>query len=231
MQQGRVEMAKQILANDWEPVLYEEFGKPYYLQLREFLKQEYASKTVYPDMNHIFNALHYTSFENVKVVILGQDPYHGPNQAHGLSFSVQKGVALPPSLKNIFKEMENDTGNPVPNHGSLISWAKQGVLLLNNVLTVRRGEAHSHQGMGWEQFTDQVIKSLNRKQSPVVYILWGAAAKKKRSLIDTSKHYIIQSAHPSPLSAYRGFFGSKPFSKTNEILKQNGQKEINWRLD
>nr|WP_026679725.1 uracil-DNA glycosylase [Priestia megaterium] len=224
-------MKKQILKNDWEVLLQEEFTKPYYQQLREFLKKEYASKIIYPDMNDIFNALHYTSFESVKVVILGQDPYHGPNQAHGLSFSVNKGVAIPPSLKNIFKELHTDLGHPIPDHGSLVNWAEQGVLLLNNVLTVRQGEAHSHQGMGWEQFTDEVIKSLNKKQEPVIYILWGGAAQKKRDLIDTNKHYIIKSPHPSPLSAYRGFFGSKPFSRANNLLKEIGRKEIDWRLN
>ncbi|GAA0434011.1 uracil-DNA glycosylase [Virgibacillus sp. AGTR] len=224
-------MKKQILKNDWEVLLQEEFTKPYYQQLREFLKKEYASKIIYPDMNDIFNALHYTSFESVKVVILGQDPYHGPNQAHGLSFSVNKGVAIPPSLKNIFKELHTDLGHPIPDHGSLVNWAEQGVLLLNNVLTVRQGEAHSHQGMGWEQFTDEVIKSLNKKQEPVIYILWGGAAQKKRALIDTNKHYIIKSPHPSPLSAYRGFFGSKPFSRANNLLKEIGRKEIDWRLN
>lgn len=224
-------MKKQILKNDWEGLLQEEFTKPYYQQLREFLKKEYASKIIYPNMNDIFNALHYTSFESVKVVILGQDPYHGPNQAHGLSFSVNKGVTIPPSLKNIFKELHTDLGHPIPDHGSLVNWAEQGVLLLNNVLTVRQGEAHSHQGMGWEQFTDEVIKSLNKKQEPVIYILWGGAAQKKRALIDTNKHYIIKSPHPSPLSAYRGFFGSKPFSRANNLLKEIGRKEIDWRLN
>ncbi|NBJ70311.1 MULTISPECIES: uracil-DNA glycosylase [Clostridia] len=224
-------MTKQILFNDWQPLLKEEFHKPYYLQLREFLKQEYTSYTIYPNMNDIFNALHYTSFEDVKVVILGQDPYHGPNQAHGLSFSVKKGVALPPSLKNIFTEMQQDLGHPIPTHGSLESWAKQGVLLLNNVLTVRKGQAHSHRGMGWEQFTDRVIQLLNYKNDPVVYILWGGAAQKKQALIDTNKHYIIKSPHPSPLSAYRGFFGSKPFSKTNKLLKQLDRHPIDWRIE
>lgn len=223
-------MTKQILTNDWASLLSEEFTKDYYLQLREFLKTEYAYQTVYPSMHDIFNALHFTSFSDVKVVILGQDPYHGPKQAHGLSFSVQPEVALPPSLKNIFKELESDIGCPVPSHGYLGSWTERGVLLLNTVLTVRGGQAHSHKGMGWEQFTNQVITSLNEKAHPVVYILWGAAARKKQELIDTTKHYIVTSPHPSPLSAYRGFFGSKPFSKTNDILKQNGLGEINWEI-
>ncbi|GGB43866.1 uracil-DNA glycosylase [Virgibacillus dakarensis] len=224
-------MAKQILENDWADFLSEEFSKPYYLKLREFLKEEYATRTVYPNMHDIFNALHSTSFEHVKVVILGQDPYHGPNQAHGLSFSVKPGVPQPPSLKNIFIELQNDIGCSIPNHGYLHSWTKQGVLLLNTVLTVRAGQAHSHKGMGWEIFTNRVIETLNQKENPVVYILWGAAAQRKQELIDTSKHYIIKSPHPSPLSAHRGFFGSKPFSKTNELLKQAGLEEVDWGIE
>lgn len=223
-------MTKQILKNDWAGLLDDEFTKDYYLTLREFLKKEYTNQTVYPEMNDIFNALHFTDFADVKAVILGQDPYHGPNQAHGLSFSVQSGVSQPPSLKNIFKELQNDVGCQIPKHGYLGSWTEQGVLLLNTVLTVRGGQAHSHKGMGWERFTNQVITSLNEKTHPVVYILWGAAARQKQKLIDTSKHYIVTSPHPSPLSAHRGFFGSKPFSRTNEILKQNGLGEIDWEI-
>ncbi|MCB5934552.1 MULTISPECIES: uracil-DNA glycosylase [Bacillaceae] len=223
-------MKKQILKNDWAPLLEEEFSKPYYLQLREFLKQEYKHYRIYPDMYEIFNALHYTAFADVKVVILGQDPYHGPNQAHGLSFSVKPGVPLPPSLKNIFLELQADLGCTPPSSGYLVPWTKQGVLLLNTVLTVREGQAHSHQGRGWEIFTDRVIEILNRKSNPVVYILWGSAAQMKQQLIDTNKHFIIKAPHPSPLSAHRGFFGSKPFSKTNSILKTIGQTEINWQL-
>lgn len=223
-------MKKQILKNDWAPLLEEEFSKPYYLQLREFLKQEYKHYRIYPDMYEIFNALHYTAFADVKVVILGQDPYHGPNQAHGLSFSVKPGVPLPPSLKNIFLELQADLGCTPPSSGYLVPWTKQGVLLLNTVLTVREGQAHSHQGKGWEIFTDRVIEILNRKSNPVVYILWGSAAQVKQQLIDTNKHFIIKAPHPSPLSAHRGFFGSKPFSKTNSILKTIGQTEINWQL-
>lgn len=223
-------MKKQILKNDWAPLLEEEFSKPYYLQLREFLKQEYKHYRIYPDMYDIFNALHYTAFADVKVVILGQDPYHGPNQAHGLSFSVKPGVPLPPSLKNIFLELQADLGCTPPSSGYLVPWTKQGVLLLNTVLTVREGEANSHQGKGWEIFTDRVIEILNRKSKPVVYILWGSAAQMKQQLIDTNKHFIIKAPHPSPLSAHRGFFGSKPFSKTNSILKTIGQTEINWQL-
>ena len=220
----------KILKNDWAALLEDQFQQDYFVRLREFLKNEYATNVVYPDKYDIFNALHYTPFENVKVVILGQDPYHGPNQAHGLSFSVKPGVPQPPSLKNIFKELQSDLGHDIPNHGYLVDWAKQGVLLLNNVLTVRAGQAHSHKGMGWEMFTDQVIQTLNQKPTPVIYVLWGAAAQKKQALIDTSKHYILKSPHPSPLSAHRGFFGSKPFSKTNQILKELGLGEINWEL-
>lgn len=220
----------KILKNDWSALLEDQFQQDYFVRLREFLKNEYATNVVYPDKYDIFNALHYTPFENVKVVILGQDPYHGPNQAHGLSFSVKPGVPQPPSLKNIFKELQSDLGHDIPNHGYLVDWAKQGVLLLNNVLTVRAGQAHSHKGMGWEMFTDHVIQTLNQKPTPVIYVLWGAAAQKKQALIDTSKHYILKSPHPSPLSAHRGFFGSKPFSKTNQILKELGLGEINWEL-
>jgi uracil-DNA glycosylase len=223
-------MKKQILKNDWAPLLEEEFSKPYYLQLREFLKQEYSHYHVYPDMYDIFNALHYTPFADVKVVILGQDPYHGPNQAHGLSFSVKPGVPLPPSLKNIFLELQADLGCTPPSSGYLVPWAKQGVLLLNTVLTVREGHAHSHRGRGWEIFTDRVIETLNSKNTPVVYILWGSAAQSKQNLIDTTKHFIIKAPHPSPLSAHRGFFGSRPFSKTNQILRSIGQTEIDWQL-
>jgi len=223
-------MTKQILKNDWAPLLEEEFTNRYYLRLREFLKREYATQTIYPNMHDIFNALHYTPFRDVKVVILGQDPYHGPNQAHGLSFSVQKGVRKPPSLVNIFKELENDLGFATPEHGSLIKWAKEGVLLLNNVLTVRAGQAHSHRGKGWETFTDCVIETLNQKEHPIVYILWGRAAQNKEALIDTNKHYILKAPHPSPLSAHRGFFGSKPFSRTNEILKNVGLVGVDWKI-
>lgn len=224
-------MAKKILHNDWAEYLDTEFNKEYYGNLREFLKKEYKTYTIYPDMHDIYNALHYTPFKNVKVVILGQDPYHGPDQAHGLSFSVKPEVEIPPSLKNIYKELQTDLGCRIPEHGYLVKWAEQGVLLLNNVLTVRKGQAHSHRGQGWEIFTDEVIKRLNDKNKPVVYILWGAAAQKKQALIDKAKHYIIKSPHPSPLSAHRGFFGSKPFSKTNQILEDNSLNPIDWQLD
>ena len=223
-------MKKAILKNDWAEFLEEEFSKPYYIRLREQLKKEYMTRTIYPDMYDIFNALHYTPFHKVKVVILGQDPYHGPGQAHGLSFSVKPGVALPPSLKNIFLEMQQDLGCPMPRDGYLVPWAKQGVLLLNTVLTVRAGSAHSHKALGWEQFTDRVIEVLNQKETPVVYILWGSAAQAKQPLIDTTKHFIIKSPHPSPLSAHRGFFGSRPFSKANALLIQSGQEPIDWAI-
>lgn len=221
-------MSKQILTNDWHDLLSDEFLKPYYIELREFLKHEYATETIFPEMDEIFNALHYTPFHRVKAVIIGQDPYHGPSQAHGLSFSVQPHIPPPPSLKNIFKEMHNDLRCDVPKHGHLIRWAEQGVLLLNSVLTVRQGEAHSHRGKGWENFTDRVIETLNKKDHPVVYLLWGRAAQEKQVLINTEKHYIVKGPHPSPLSAYRGFFGSKPFSQTNEILTSIGLKPIDW---
>lgn len=221
-------MGRVIFKNDWAPRLNEQFNQPYYRSLRQFLVEEYKSQTIYPNMHDIFNALHYTPFSKVKVVILGQDPYHGPNQAHGFSFSVQPSVPPPPSLKNIFKELHNDLGCPVPKHGNLLNWAKVGVLLLNTVLTVRQGQAHSHRGKGWEQFTNEVIGQLNTKDHPIVYILWGRAAQEKQSLIDQTKHMIIKSAHPSPLAAHRGFFGSRPFSKTNTILENYGLTPINW---
>lgn len=221
---------KQILNDSWWQQLKDEFNKPYYQELREMLKREYAEHTVYPEPNDIYNALHYTSYENVKVVILGQDPYHGPGQAHGLSFSVQPGVNPPPSLKNIFIELQNDIGADIPNHGSLVSWAKQGVLLLNTVLTVRRGQANSHKEKGWEQLTDSIIDVLNKRDKPVVFILWGRHAQMKKERIDTSKHFIIQSPHPSPFSARNGFFGSRPFSRANQYLEQIGDEPIDWSL-
>ncbi|WP_217559255.1 uracil-DNA glycosylase [Paenibacillus sp. GbtcB18] len=219
-----------ILKNDWAELLSEEFEKPYYLKLREFLKQEYAERTIYPEMHDIFNALHYTAFKDVKAVILGQDPYHGPGQAHGLSFSVKPGVPAPPSLKNMFKEMKDDIGCPLPGTGYLKHWADQGVLLLNTVLTVRAGEANSHKGKGWELFTDKVIETLNRKETPVLFILWGSHAQSKTQLIDLNRHGVIKAPHPSPLSAHRGFFGSKPYSKANAWLLEQGIEPIDWCL-
>lgn len=219
-----------LINNDWSEILKQEFGKTYFKNLEEFLNEAYQNKQIFPEYKNIFNALNETSYEAVKVVILGQDPYHGVNQAHGLSFSVKQGNKLPPSLKNIFKELMDDLTANHPQHGELTTWAQQGVLLLNAVLTVESGKAHSHANQGWERFTDEIILSLNKKDHPVVYILWGAQAQKKIKLIDTDKHFIIKSAHPSPLSAYRGFYGSKPFSKTNAILHDLNLKEINWKL-
>lgn len=219
-----------ILHNDWADVLQGEFEKPYYTQLRKFLVDEYNSQVIYPVKEDIYNALHLTSYEQTKVVILGQDPYHGPGQAHGLSFSVKPGVKQPPSLKNIFKELQSDLGYSIPNHGYLDNWAKQGVLLLNTVLTVREKTPNAHKGRGWETFTDEVIQQLNKREKPVVFILWGRHAQAKKALITNNHHHIIQSAHPSPLSARNGFFGSKPFSKTNEFLRSIGEQEIDWSI-
>ena len=218
------------IGNDWDEILKDEWEKPYYKKLRAFLKSEYSSHTVFPDMYDIFNALKYTSYEETRVVIIGQDPYHEVGQAHGLCFSVKKGVEPPPSLKNIFKELNDDLGIPTPPHGELTSWAKQGVLLLNTVLTVRSGVANSHKGMGWEEFTDRVILELDRKQTPVVFLLWGANARKKAEIITNPIHKKLITVHPSPLSAYGGFFGCRHFSKTNEILVENGQEPIKWQL-
>ena len=219
------------LGNDWTQILKDEFEKPYYILLREFLRAEYTKYTVYPKMENIFNALRYTSFADTKVVIIGQDPYHGEGQAHGLCFSVQKGIDPPPSLKNMFKELESDIGFKFPNHGELTNWAKQGVLMLNNVLTVREHTPNSHKGKGWEKFTDRVISELNNKETPVVFLLWGANAKTKAQLITNPIHKKLEAPHPSPLSAYSGFFGCKHFSKANEILKISGLTPIEWQLD
>ena len=218
------------IGNDWDGILKDEFSKPYYLKLREFLKSEYSMTKVYPDMYDIFNALKYTSFADTKVVIIGQDPYHGAGQAHGLCFSVKKGVTPPPSLKNIYKELADDVGFKIPTHGELTEWAKQGVLMLNTVQTVREGKPNSHKGQGWEQFTDRVISELNKKQTPVVFLLWGANAKNKAKLITNPLHIKLESVHPSPLSAVGGFFGCKHFSKTNEILRSSGQQPIDWQI-
>ena len=216
------------IGNDWDAILADEWDKEYYLSLRQFLKQEYATQTVYPNMHDIFNALKYTAFSDVKVVIIGQDPYHGPGQAHGLCFSVQPGVEPPPSLKNMFKELATDVGKPTPQSGDLTAWAKQGVLLLNTVLTVRQAQPTSHQGQGWEQFTDRVIAELNNKTTPVVFLLWGAHAQRKAQLITNPIHYKLATVHPSPLSAHRGFFGCRHFSKANALLEQHGMPPIQW---
>ncbi|PEJ33872.1 uracil-DNA glycosylase [Bacillus pseudomycoides] len=221
---------EHILKNDWEPLLAPEFEKPYYQKLRQFLKEEYSTHVIYPKANDIFNALHYTSYKDTKVVILGQDPYHGPDQAHGLSFSVQLGVKTPPSLQNMYKELHADLGCEIPNNGYLVKWAEQGVLLLNAVLTVRQGEANSHKGKGWEHFTDRVIELLNEREKPLIFILWGRHAQAKKKLITNSNHHIIESVHPSPLSARRGFFGSKPFSKVNDLLSSMDEKKIDWQI-
>ncbi len=218
------------IGNDWDNVLEGEFEKDYYKKLEEFLEAEYREHTVYPPKENLFNALKFSSYEDTKVVILGQDPYHEPNQAHGLCFSVNKGVKVPPSLVNIYKEIQSDLGLIPPNHGCLEDWARQGVLLLNTVLTVRRGEANSHKGKGWEIFTDRIVKLLNEREKPMVFILWGANAKSKKALITNKEHMIITGVHPSPLSAFNGFFGGGYFSKANRFLEVTGQAPINWEI-
>ena len=217
--------------NKSDSLLKEEFQEEYYQKLRTFLITEYRTKTIYPDMYHIFEAMKATDYDDVKVVILGQDPYHEPNQAHGMAFSVQPGVRIPPSLFNIYKELSSQLGLTIPNHGYLMKWAKQGVLLLNAVLTVERGKANSHKNMGWEQFTDRVIQLVNAKEKPVVFLLWGSNAIAKAKMIDTKKHLVLTSPHPSPLSAYRGFFGNGHFLTTNEFLKQKYSQAIDWQID
>jgi len=218
------------METSWRPILIEETEKPYFKTLRQFVAEERRQGVVYPPKEQEFAALHVTPFEKVSVLILGQDPYHGPNQAHGLCFSVRRGVPTPPSLQNIYKELRDDVGCAIPTHGDLTYWAEQGVLLLNAVLTVRAGQAASHGGKGWETFTDAVIQAVNAKTERVVFVLWGAYARKKAPLIDTSRHVIIQSAHPSPLSANNGFFGSRPFSKINAALREAGRPAIDWQL-
>lgn len=216
------------IGNDWDALLADEWDKEYYQHLRQVLKREYATQRVYPPMHDIFNALRYTSFADTKVVIIGQDPYHGAGQAHGLCFSVQPGVVPPPSLKNIFKELATDVGKPEPPTGDLTAWARQGVLLLNTVLTVREGQPTSHKDIGWERVTDRIIMELDKKQTPVVFLLWGAHAQRKGQLIQNPIHYKLQTVHPSPLSASRGFFGCGHFSKTNAILQHHGMTPIQW---
>ena len=215
---------------DWNPVLRSQFAEPYWEELQSFVADERSRHTVYPPADDVFAALHLTPLSDVKVVILGQDPYHGPDQAEGLCFSVKPPVKPPPSLQNIFKELTSDVGVPAPDHGSLAEWAERGVLLLNTTLTVRAGQAGSHQGRGWERFTDEVIQVVSAKEEPVVFVLWGAAARKKKALIDTQRHAVVESAHPSPLSAHRGFLGSRPFSQINAALERLGQKPIDWSL-
>lgn len=216
------------IGNDWDALLGEEFKKEYYLELREFLKREYFSQRVFPPMNEIFNALRYTSYENTRVVILGQDPYHGPGQAHGLCFSVKRGIEPPPSLKNIFKELRSEFGIEPPECGELIGWAKQGVLLLNTTLTVRAGTPQSHKGQGWETLTDKIISLLNEKSVPTVFMLWGGNARAKKALITNPAHLVLECAHPSPLSAYAGFFGCNHFVRANDFLSTSGLSTIDW---
>lgn len=221
----------KIFENDWQDLLEEEMEKDYYKNLRELLIKEYNTQRIYPDKYDIFNALHFTSYMDTKVVILGQDPYHGPGQSHGLAFSVKKDIRIPPSLRNIYKELKDDLGLEIPDNGYLKKWATQGVLLLNTSLTVRAGEANSHRDIGWEIFTDKIISLLNERKKPVVFILWGNNAKSKEELITNNRHCIIKSFHPSPLSANRGFFGTKPFSKANNFLKSIGEEPIDWQID
>ena len=216
------------IGNDWDIILKDEWEKPYYKELRAFLKSEYSTRRIYPNMNDIFNALRFTSFENTKVVIIGQDPYHGEGQANGLCFSVNDGIAFPPSLQNIFKEIQSDLGTPIPSSGNLDRWAEQGVLLLNSVLTVREHQAASHAGKGWEQFTDAVVRIIGEQKQGIVYMLWGSYAQKKGQMANPSQNLILKSVHPSPLSVYRGFFGCKHFSQANEYLRNIGKEPIVW---
>jgi len=219
------------LGNDWDALLAQEFSKEYYLKLREFLKAEYATQVIFPDMYDIFNALKETPYHRAKVVLLGQDPYHGPGQAHGMCFSVQPGTPKPPSLVNIFKELESDLGIPQPDTGFLLPWAREGVLLLNTVLTVRSGSPNSHKGKGWEEFTDCVIRLLNEREQPLVFLLWGAHARAKKTIITQSRHLILEAVHPSPLSAHAGFFGCRHFSKANAFLESHGLGAVDWRIE
>ena len=219
-----------MIGNDWDNILKDEFNKDYFKKLMLTIRDEYNKKIIFPRKDEVFKAFRYTPYQNVKVVILGQDPYHGDGEAEGLSFSVPKNIKIPPSLINIYKELHNDLGITPPNHGNLSSWAKEGVLLLNSVLTVIKDHAASHEGLGWETFTDNVIKLINEKDTPVVFILWGRFARSKKKLIDNPIHLVIESAHPSPLSAYNGFFNSHPFSKTNDFLISKGIRPINWEI-
>lgn len=216
--------------NEWDEIMAGEFELPYYLKLREFLKTEYSTREIYPNMYDIFNAMKHTSYSAVKAVIIGQDPYHEPGQAHGLCFSVKRGCGIPPSLQNIYKELYSDLGIPPAPHGELTAWADSGVLLLNTVLTVRRGAANSHKGMGWEIFTDHVIEKLNSRSTPMVFLLWGGNARAKRGLITNPAHLVLTAAHPSPLSAYNGFFGCRHFSACNDFLVRNGIAPVDWRI-
>lgn len=220
-----------MIDNEWLPYLKAEFSKPYYKALYEFIKNEYSEKVIYPPSGEIFSALMHTPIDKIKVVLLGQDPYHEPGQAHGMSFSVKPGVKTPPSLQNMYKELKDELGLYIPNNGYLMKWAHQGVLLLNTVLTVRRGEANSHKGRGWEQFTDAVISAVNTQDRPIVYFLWGSNARSKKNLINNPKHLVLEAPHPSPLSAYNGFFGCGHFKRANEFLESNGIEPIDWQIE
>lgn len=220
-----------MLQNDWVEAIGGEFKKPYYASLYKFVKEEYSARVIYPPADDIFNAMHLTPLGQVKVLILGQDPYHNEGQAHGLCFSVRPEVDIPPSLENIYKELQDDLGCKIPNNGYLVKWANQGVLMLNTVLTVRAHKAFSHQGQGWEQFTDAVIRAVNEQDRPIVYMLWGKPAQSKIPMLDNPKHLILKAPHPSPLSAYRGFFGCKHFSQANEFLRSNGMEPIDWQIE
>lgn len=220
-----------MLQNDWLEAVGEEFKKPYYADLYKFVKEEYSNEIVYPPSDDIFNAMHLTPLNEVKVLILGQDPYHNQGQAHGLCFSVQPDVAIPPSLKNIYKELQADLGCSIPNNGYLVKWAKQGILMLNTVLTVRAHKPLSHQGKGWEQFTDAIIEAVNAQDRPIVYMLWGKPAQRKASMLNNPKHLVLKAAHPSPLSASHGFFGCKHFSQANQFLEENGIQPIDWQIE
>lgn len=219
------------ISNDWLPALKGEFQKPYYKELHQTIVQEYRTRQIFPDAEDLFNAFHLTPLKDVKVVIFGQDPYHNIGQAHGLCFSVKPGIEIPPSLENIYKELEDDLGCYIPNNGYLVKWAEQGVLMLNTVLTVRAHQANSHRGIGWEKFTDAAIRILNEQDRPMVFILWGRPAQMKKSMLNNPKHLILEAPHPSPLSSYRGFFGSKPFSKTNDFLVQHGLQPVDWQIE
>ena len=220
-----------MIQNDWLEPLSPEFRKPYYAELFKFVQSEYASRKIFPPADDIFNAFHLTPLHEVKAVILGQDPYHNDGQAHGLCFSVKPEVEIPPSLVNIYKELHDDLGCYIPNNGYLTKWAQQGVLMLNTVLTVRAHQANSHRGMGWEEFTDAAIRILNEQDRPIVFILWGSPAQRKAQMLNNPKHLILKAPHPSPLSAYRGFFGSRPFSQTNAFLEKNGVEPIDWQIE
>lgn len=219
------------IGNSWDELLKEEFSKDYYKKLQEFLKEEYSNYKIHPDSGNIFNALKWTSYEDTRAVILGQDPYHGENQAHGLAFSVQKGIEAPPSLKNIYKELQNELGLYIPDNGYLEKWARQGVLLLNSSLTVRDGEANSHKGKGWEIFTDKIVRLLNDRREPVIFLLWGNDARRKEELITNPQHIVLTAAHPSPLSASRGFFGCGHFKKVNNMLTAMNRPPIDWQIE